>query len=607
MDLQRRYADHLPWGSGWALAAIILCAGAGAAALAQDFTEPDNAMRLVRIRDMLGGQGWFDSVQHRLNPPAGTPMHWAQWIDALLAGPILLLAPLIGQPAAEIVMAFVWPLGLLAAFMYFVVRIAGEIGAADGLRREAQWIGAIVGALAFPATEKFSPGSFDHHNVEIVCALAAIWWLMRMRERPERAQWAGAALGLALATAAEGVPLVVAGLSVAGVLWLLRPAEFAAGLGRLGLGLAGASGAMFIVLVPPAKWEATVCDAMGAPFLGLGLIGGGIAYALSNLPKPIGQTLVGRLGASTLISVVGLFVLVRLFPECLGGGYAALGQDMSKLWMTQISETRSLADLLGDDPAMILSVGGAALVGLLGAALYLRKHWRKPDGWIVLAFLLTGWAVLLWQIRGSAFATAFAIPFGAWLVAVARHEYRSKVSALRMLGFAGAALTASAATWAGAGEALQARLTDAAVLGDYQARVASSKTCARPDALRALRAAPEGVMLNHFSLGAGILVWTGHGVLAGPYHRDVEGTMTMISALRSSPDAARSIVQASAADYVVICAAAPETRFYAQNAAEGVLPEQTLSAMLGRGEHPDWLAPVDIGQSPLSLYRVVRN
>ncbi len=606
MNLQRSDGDHLVWLSGWALAAVLLCVGTAAAAMAQDFSEPDNAMRLVRVRDMLAGQGWFDSVQQRLNPPAGTPMHWAQWIDALLAGPIFLMTPLIGQASAEIVMAFVWPLGLLGLFMFFMVRIAGEIGAADGLRREAQWVGAIVGALAFPTTEKFSPGSFDHHNVEIVCALAAIWWLMRMREKPEGAQWAGAALGLALATAAEGAPLVAAGLAVSGVLWLLRPGDFAAGLGRLGLGLAVSSGLMFAILVPPTEWEKTVCDAMGAPFLGFGLIGGGIAYALSNLPASIGRTLVGRLGASALVSAVGVFVLVRLFPECLGGGYAALGEEMSRLWMTQISETRSLATLWADDPAMILSIAGAAFVGLVGAVLYLRRHWREPGGWIVLAFLVVGWAVLVWQIRGSAFATAFAIPFAAWLVVIARRDYRLKATALRAAAFGVAALTASAAAWAGAGEALQSRLTSADVLDDYETRVADAKVCARPAALRSLRAAPTGIMLNQFTLGAGILVWTDHGVLAGPYHRDVDGTMTMIEALRASSDRAREIVWASAADYVVVCSAAPETSFYARNAAGGVAPEQTLSSVLGRGEHPDWLQPVDIGQSPLSLYRVIR-
>src|SRR5688572_3946952 len=102
MTLERGDDGGIAWLSGWALAAVILIAGAGMAAIAQDFSEPDNAMRLVRVRDMLAGQGWFDNVQHRLNPPDGTPMHWAQWIDAMLAAPIALLALVVGQANAEI-------------------------------------------------------------------------------------------------------------------------------------------------------------------------------------------------------------------------------------------------------------------------------------------------------------------------------------------------------------------------------------------------------------------------------------------------------------------------------------------------------------------------
>jgi hypothetical protein len=279
---------------------------------------------------------------------------------------------------------------------------------------------------------------------------------------------------------------------------------------------------------------------------------------------------------------------------------------MSLLWMKQISETRSLADLLGDDPAMILGVAGAAFVGLVAAVFYLRRNWREPAGWIALAFLLMGWGVLAWQIRGATFATAFAIPFGAWAIAIARREYRLKVTALRAIGFVAIAAGSAAAAWASAGEVLQARLTDRAVLQNYAARVSGSKTCISPAAFRSLALAPKGVMLNQFGLGAGVLVWTDHSVLAGPYHRDVTGTMTTINALRSSPDAARRIIAASSADYVVVCAGAPETWFYAHHAAQGVTPEQTLSATLGRGEHPDWLQPVDIGKSPLSLYRVIR-
>jgi hypothetical protein len=45
---------------------------------------------------------------------------------------------------------------------------------------------------------------------------------------------------------------------------------------------------------------------------------------------------------------------------------------------------------------------------------------------------------------------------------------------------------------------------------------------------------------------------------------------------------------------------------YARNSAEGVPADQTLSAILGRGDHPNWIVPVDLSASSLSLYRVVR-
>ena len=606
MNLQRDENGNAAWLSGWAIAAIVLIAGAGMAAINQDFAEPDNAMRLVRVRDMLAGQGWFDNVQHRLNPPDGTPMHWAQWIDALLAAPIAFLTPIVGQANAEIATSFIWPLGLLAAFMFFAVRLGGELGAADGLKREAQWAAAIVAALAFPATEKFAPGSFDHHNVILVLVLASVWGLIRMREHPRAGLWVGAALAAVMATAAEGVPLVMAGLIVAGLLWLFYPQNYRGGFAHIGIGLMVTSVIAFLMLVPPAGWGAQVCDAMGAPFLGLGLVAGGTAFALTRMPAPAVSTMWRRLAMASGLGIVGAFALVRLFPQCLGGGYSALGEDMNRLWMAQISETRSLGALLADDPAMLLSVAGAAFAGLIAAGFYLRRHRRQPAGWIVLGFLLMGWVVLAWQIRGTVFATAFAIPFGAWAVAVARRGYRVKASALRAIGFAGVAAASAAAAWASAGEALQARFTDQTVMQNYQSRVVGSKACATPEAFRSLASAPRGVMLNQFALGAGVLMWTDHGVLSGPYHRNITGTMTAINALRSAPNHARDIVTASAAGYVLVCAEAPETAFYARNGADGVRPEETLSAMLARGEHPDWLTPVDLGASPLSLYRVNR-
>src|ERR1700722_20823990 len=58
-----------------------------------DALSTDDAMRLVEVRDLIGGQGWFDLFQYRLDPP-GTSMHWSRLIYAPLAAVILLLKPL---------------------------------------------------------------------------------------------------------------------------------------------------------------------------------------------------------------------------------------------------------------------------------------------------------------------------------------------------------------------------------------------------------------------------------------------------------------------------------------------------------------------------------
>lgn len=602
------WSARAPWLLGWGLAAAILVFGFGAPALRQQFSEPDNAMRLVEVRDWLGGQGWFDMVQPRLNPPDGVLMHWARWVDAGIAAPIALLTPLVGAHQAEIAASFIWPLTWLALFMVLTTRVSGEMGAREGLRTPASFAGAIIAALAFPAVEKFAPGAFDHHNIELTMAMAAMLGLMRMETSPRWGGFAGAALGVAMATAAEALPLVIAGLLAAGLLWLFRPQVYGRGLAWLGGGLATASLVGFFALVPPARWAAPVCDTMSESFLGMGLTGGAIAIALGAGPGSlIGRTLVRRLAVAAGLGVAGLLVLVVLFPECAGGGYSALGADMITLWMAQISETRSLADLTGGDRGMILAIAGAPASAIVIAVVYLRTRWRTPEGWIVLAFLAAAWAVLAWQIRGAAFANAFAIPFAAWAVARMHQASRRSPSWQTTLAYVCVLACSAGGMWAAAGVQLQTIVTPQTVHANFEARRASANDCSRPEAYASLAQIPAGVMLNHFSLGADLLQLTHHSAMAAPYHRDAAGTMLMINAMRSTPFAARAIIANSAADYVLVCPALSETAFYATHpAAADTAPEATLSMQLADGKPPAWLQPVELSGSPLKLYRILR-
>src|ERR1700754_2890468 len=81
--------------------------------------DTDSAMRLVQVRDLVRGQGWFDTVQHRMNTPYGLSMHWSRLVDAPLA-----FLSLISERFALIA----WPLTLLAGLLLLLARLGARLG-----------------------------------------------------------------------------------------------------------------------------------------------------------------------------------------------------------------------------------------------------------------------------------------------------------------------------------------------------------------------------------------------------------------------------------------------------------------------------------------------
>jgi hypothetical protein len=78
------------------------------------FADTDDAMRMVVVRDFLHGQGWYDTIQHRLNTPFGAEIHWSRLVDVPLAALLALFTPLLGAEQAMVATGYVWPMALLA-------------------------------------------------------------------------------------------------------------------------------------------------------------------------------------------------------------------------------------------------------------------------------------------------------------------------------------------------------------------------------------------------------------------------------------------------------------------------------------------------------------
>jgi len=56
--------------------------------------DNDNLLRLVEVRDMLAGQGWFDLHQYWMGLEGGFIMHWSRLVDAPLAAIVLVASAL---------------------------------------------------------------------------------------------------------------------------------------------------------------------------------------------------------------------------------------------------------------------------------------------------------------------------------------------------------------------------------------------------------------------------------------------------------------------------------------------------------------------------------
>ena len=73
----------------WLCISVILLAVASTRILDNQYPDPDDALRLAQVRDLLAGQAWYDLHQYRMTPPDGTLMHWSRLVDLPIAGMIL--------------------------------------------------------------------------------------------------------------------------------------------------------------------------------------------------------------------------------------------------------------------------------------------------------------------------------------------------------------------------------------------------------------------------------------------------------------------------------------------------------------------------------------
>src|SRR6266851_1902014 len=380
-----------------------------------DAMSTDDAMRLVQVRDWIGGQGWFDLFQHRLDPP-GASMHWSRVVDVPLAALILLLRPLIGTHGAETVTLFLWPLLLFAAALGLVAAIAREM---SGSVTTSQITAVVLAVLSAPALIHFRPGAIDHHNAQIVLLLALVLLTSQIEQSAVKAALGGLVASLSLAIGVEMLPAIAAiCLAVVGLL-VWRGASVSRQVGAFGAGLAASSLLLAPALLPLSSLAQPVCDAFGGPVLLL-VAGGGISLMIMVRIDRYRSTLRLRLvtGAASAIALGSAFL--SQFAGCIASPYAQLDPLVTSFWVDKVVESMSLATMLQLMPQKVLGFYGFPLMtmGFASVAL-MRSNPLERFRWILGMMTLAALIGLgVWGMRVTAAASMVAAPIFAASLAV---------------------------------------------------------------------------------------------------------------------------------------------------------------------------------------------
>ena len=578
----------------WIAMSLIAIIGKWHAIGALELDDTDDAMRMAQVRDLLAGQGWWDLNQYRVNPAGGgVLMHWSRIVDAPLAAGILLLKPLFGQALAERIVMTLWPPLLGAA-----LSVACVLGYRNLSDRRIAWVVPLFLILSGFVVMQFRPLRVDHHGWQIFLAM------LIMGQALQPATWragliAGTCAAALLAVSIEGLPIVALFAGLAALRWALHArAGDRARMNGYMLALAGGTILFQFATRGPVGLAGTWCDSLSAPYLAAftGAAAVVLAAAWANPAR-------AALRFAFLAGAAGLAAgaLVWTEPQCAKGPFASLDPIVVKYWYRNILEGQPLWASLPYDAIYVLT---PSLVGLAGSLLAWRGSVIADDrrNWTTVIVALLGAAALsVLVLRSVSTAHVFALPGCAWLGLRAWERARAIPSALlRIVASAAAALTlpllgsvAAAIVLGAVFPAMKADEEDAAVPAPIEQACLDSKAIAALDRL------PPTTILTPIDLGAPLIFWTHHSLVASGHHRNKEAMADTIRVFVGDPAQAEALVRKQGATLIAFCRSAPDFDQYRRARKDG------LAARLHAGKPPAWLEAVPIGKkNGLSVWRV---
>ncbi len=550
--------------------------------------DTDDNMRMMQVRALLNGQGWFDLRQYRLNPPFGANIHWSRLVDLPLAAIILASRPFVGGADAERIAAAVAPLLPYLALLFGVALTARRL-----VDRQAFFLPLIAMTLAGLANGMFMPERIDHHGWQLALLSLSIAGLAD----PKRVR-GGATLGvttaLSLAIGLEMIIyLAIAGAAVA-LFWVAdagqkrRALAYAASLG-------GGVAFAFLVFASDAN-RLAVCDALSPVWLSDLLLASALLAGLALLTP--GDWKVRLVLAGVAALVIAAFHALA-WPQCLTR-LEGVSDEVNYLWLSHVREARPVYRHGWQVWSLILAL---PITGAIGWALLAWRNRSDRDRFLrtIAAAVpaVVAMALLFWQTRTGPAAQVLAV-VGAtaiiWILAPLFEHARNPV--IKSVGVVAVLLV-------GFGVVVPLGLQFAPAKKQTPREIEigrANRLCNFIGSFRPIALQPKGTVFTWVDLAPRLITLTHHDSIMGPYHRNGEQIADTMKAFRGSAEEARRIFAKYRADYLLTCPNASTTTIFMSEAPNG------FYGQLERGQAPGWLVPVPLPpDSPFRMWRIERG
>ncbi len=303
------------------------------------------------------------------------------------------------------------------------------------------------------------------------------------------------------------------------------------------------------------------------------------------------------------MGLVGLGLAATAFPQCLGSPYANLSAEV-RYWFEVVVETQSLLETFHHKPGFAVSILILPLAALVLLVVRPPATALAAPRWItLLGLVLSGLAVMSWQIRGAAYAGLVAslalIPFAD--IMSERADRRALANARQLFIRLGLRLCVPGTCILAVVLPLLFSPSASGLAADTQEDECAVAMRPNHPVLTALNdpaglGAEARTIAAPIDLGPAVLLLTQHRVLAAPYHRNIQGLIDNRRIFAGTEDAALATVRARNVEAILFC------RKFVPVTTQADQPA-FLNERLSAGRPPWWLAPMTRNED-VGLYRV---